>query len=440
MKKIYPIIFTTFITLFFAACEVLDVEPAQSISADQSITNKTDLQRAVTGCYDALQQIGITRSQIIIGDLAAGNLEWTGTTQDYGQIVNNSLTANNGLNEGVWTSIYDGLNRINNVLVKIPEINDLSADEADNYTGSLKFLRGLLHFYGVRLYGGIPIKTMPSTSAEGLDVPRNTIDEVYAQIEADLTDAENLLSAGGSNGLAGKGAASALLARVYLYQEKWEDAIVKAAEVIENFDYQLDPEYGNLFSGNDSPEIIFRILFDAQDRNRIAEYFFSRTVNGGRKEVSPDSLFIAAYEAGDLRLDTTIKDASDGPYAIKYSDISGGTDNVIVIRLAEMFLIRAEANAKSGGAISVIRDDLRVVRERAGLPNVNVFQIDALILAIERERNVEFAFEGHRWFDLVRNERALELIPSVNSSDQLLFPIPQSEMLANTKMVQNPGY
>lgn len=439
MRKIQISIFILLL-IAFSSCEVLDVKPSQSISADEAIKTKTDLNRALNGCYDALQQTSLTRTQLIVGGLAADNLVWTGTTQDYGQIDNNNITADNLVCEGIWVSIYDGLNRINNVLYAMADVPDLSQEEANNYTGQLKFLRALLHFYGVRLYGGIPVKTEPSLNTEDLDVSRNTVDQVYDAIIADLQEAENLLASGGSSGYASKGAAAALLARVYLYRENYEMAKEKATEVIDNYGYSIDPSYANLFSEQGSDEIIFQVEFDAQDRNRIAEYFFSRTVNGGRKEISPDTLFIATYDEGDLRKDVTIAQADDGPYVIKYNDISGGTDNVIVIRLAEMYLIRAEANAMMDGSVSEIRDDVKVIRERAGLGNVSAYSIGELILAIEAERRTEFAFEGYRWFDLVRTGRAVELIPTVTSTDQTLFPIPQSEMLANPDMTQNPGY
>jgi len=439
MKKIH-ISILILIMVAISSCEVLDVEPSQSIPADEAIKTKTDLDRAITGCYDAMQQVSVTRTLLIVGGLSADNLVWTGTTQDYGQIDNNAITADNVVCEGIWNSIYDGINRVNNVLFAITGVPGLTEEEITNYTGQLVFLRALLHFYGVRTYGGIPIKTEPSLNTENLNIARNTVDEVYGQIIDDLLKAEQYLGEGSSSGFASKGAASALLARIYLYREDWDKAKLKATEVIDNFGYAIDPDYANLFSGSGSDEIIFEILFNSQDRNRIAEYFFSRTVNGGRKEVSPDTAFVNTYEAGDLRKDASIAEASDGPYVIKYSDISGGTDHVIALRLAEMYLIRAEANAKGGGTVAEVRADLKVIRERAGLNNVSAYTINQLIQAIANERRFELAFEGHRWFDLVRTGQAVEMIPTVTSVNQTLFPIPQVEMLSNTKMTQNPGY
>ncbi len=438
MKNLHKIFFMVLMALM-AGCEVLDVEPSQSISSDNAITNKTDVERALIGCYDALQQTGPTRTWIITGGLAADDLVWTGTSQDYGQLDNNSITAENFLVADIWNSAYDGINRVNNVLHVLPDIPDLTESELNRYRGELLFMRAFHHFRLVRLFGDVPIKTDPSLNTENLDVARDPVNEVYDQIVDDLTTAEGLLEAGGSPGFASKGAAAAMLARVYLYMENWEMAKQKATEVINDFGYEIDPDYSNLFSGAGSSEIIFEIMFNSQDRNRLAEYFFTRKLSG-RKEVSPDTLFVQAYDEDDIRREVSIADTTDGPYVYKYRDITGGTDNVIVLRLAEMYLIRAEANAHLGATVGEIREDLKVIRERAGLNNVSAYSIDQLILAIEDERRFELAFEGHRWYDLVRTGRAIDLVSTVTEQYQTLFPIPLSEIQANKKMTQNPGY
>lgn len=441
MKTLYKILILTMVVAV-SSCEVLDVEPSQSIAAEDAIQNKTDLERALMGCYDALQQTGMTRSYIIIGGLAADNLVWTGTTQDYGQVANNSITADNALVEDIWNSAYDGINRVNNVLHQLPGVPDLTTEEMDNYSGQLRFIRGFLHFNLVRLYGAVPIKTEPSLNTENLGAARQPVTDVYTQVIEDLTDAENMITEAGNSGFASKGAASALLARAYLYKEDWQAAKEKATEVIEDFDYTIDPDYNNLFSGAGSEEIIFEIDFNAQDRNRLAEYFFTRKLSG-RKEISPDTLFVQAYDPEDARLTVSIADTTDGPYGYKYRDITGGTDNVIVLRLAEMYLIRAEANANLGAPVNDIRNDLGVIRERAGLDNVSAYSISQLLEAIEDERRFEFAFEAHRWFDLVRTGKAIEMVSSVTEEYQTLFPIPLSEIQTNDLIDdedQNPGY
>lgn len=216
----------------------------------------------------------------------------------------------------------------------------------------------------------------------------------------------------------------------------------KADSVIKYGGYTLPGNYADVFASDGSAETIFEIDFTELDRNRIAEYNFPKTLNG-RREVEPDASLISAYEAGDERKAVSI--AYDGAlaYANKYNDLSKGSDNIIVLRLAEMYLIRAEAEASlAGGNITSVRSDINAIRSRADLGPTGADTADELLLAIEQERRVEFAFEGHRWFDLVRTGRASDVLPNVTRATQTLFPIPADEILTNNspEMIQNPGY
>jgi hypothetical protein len=145
------------------------------------------------------------------------------------------------------------------------------------------------------------------------------------------------------------------------------------------------------------------------------------------------------YESADNRLAASVAyDAKPQPYGYKYKDVSGGTDHVYVFRLAEMYLIRAEALAYSNGEITSIQADINTIRNRAGLINTTAATIPDLKLAVENECRHEFAFEGHRWPDLVRTHRAVTLLGI--DEKYTLFPIPLSEKQTNNLMVQNPGY
>jgi hypothetical protein len=234
-------------------------------------------------------------------------------------------------------------------------------------------------------------------------------------------------------------AASALLARVYLYKGDYALASEKATDVIEHGGYSII-DYGAVFEDG-SAESIFEIDFTDLNRNRIAEYNFPKSLNG-RREVAPSPSLLTAYEADDVRYTATIAFAGALPYPVKYQDLAIGADNVIVLRLAEMYLIRAEAQARLQGDITAIQDDINVIRDRAGLDDTDASSYGALLSAIEQERRVEFAFEGHRWFDLVRTGRATEVLTNVHSVDQTLFPIPLEEILTNKSpgMQQNSGY
>lgn len=441
--KLDKLIISCFILLGAAvvSCEkVLEVDPVSYIE-EGSISSKTDAERLLVGCYDGLQQIGIYgRHMVIIPGLIADNLGWEGTTLEYGQVDNNSILADNALVESIWNAHYETLNRINYLLSKLPDISDLSGAERADFNGQLYFLRALCHFNLVRFFGPIPIKTQPTTDlGSNLNPARNAVDAVYEQIISDLLAAEGNIQ-NTDPGFATNGAVDALLAKVYLERGQYTEAVNHATSVINNYGYSLEPVFADLFTQQISSEAIFVILFDELDGNRLAEYFYPTSLNG-RYEVAPGDGLIGAFGDDDTtRLQASI--AGDEPYCKKYPNLSTMANNVYAIRLAEIYLIRAEAEARKNGSVSAIQFDINRVRNRVGLGDTEAETYDDLLLAILHERRVELAFEGKRWFDLLRYGLAETLIESISSTNQLLLPIPLSELQANTNpgMYQNPGY
>jgi hypothetical protein len=445
MKKITYLILLA--TIAFSGCtKMLEIEPTASISDVTAIKDRVGVERAITGAYNAFQATGLYyRNQILVGDLSADNLVFTGTTLDYEQISSKLIPADNAIIDGMWYANYDGINRVNNVLHRLPEISEISQTERDGFEGQLLFMRAFFHFNLSNFFGGIPIKTSPTLDLSNIDQEKNTLEQVYAQAVQDLLDAEQKLPATSAVGRANAFAATALLARVYLAQYQLTNdvaianlAIEKATNVINEGGYTLAPNYADLFGGTEN-EGIFKIVFDAQNRNRLAEYFFPRSLTG-RYEVSPSASFLAGYETDDtLRKDASIAyDASNLPYGTKYTDILSGSDAVFVLRLAEMYMIRAEARAYSNGDKQSIRDDVNAIRVRAGLQLIDSDDYTTLQLAIEHERQYEFAFEGQRRFDLVRTKRAVAVLGI--DQNHTLFPIPLSEFNTNKLMKQNLGY
>ena len=218
------------------------------------------------------------------------------------------------------------------------------------------------------------------------------------------------------------------------------DAYAKADDVIQHGGYVLLPDFATVFSGDGSAETIFEVEFNELDRTRIAEFNFPKTLNG-RAEVKADPGLVATYTSSDERLATSIAYNGTYAYAKKQNDLSLGNQNVIVLRLSEMYLIKAEAEANMPTAvISNIQSALNEIRHRANLGDTDAATISELLLAIEQERRLEFAFEGHRWFDLVRTNRAVDVLPGVTKATQMLFPIPLSELNTNSLMTQNTGY
>ncbi|NCC72511.1 MAG: RagB/SusD family nutrient uptake outer membrane protein [Sphingobacteriia bacterium] len=444
MKKIsYFIIILISLT---SCAKVLDVEPYQSISPEDALKDKTGIERAITGSYSVLGNVGsYGRYQIIVSDLAADNLDWVATSVDYSEIDQNDINANNIVIDGIWSANYDGINRVNNILHKLPDIPDLTENERNLFEGEARFLRALFHFNLVNFFGGVPVKTQPTLDLSNIDQARNTRDEVYLQIIEDLTIAEEKLPASVAPGHTGSFSASALLARVYLtrfhlsnVQEDAAKAIEKANKVINEGGFTLTENYADLFNGSNS-EIIFQVVFDAQNYNRIAQNFFPISLKG-LYIIAPSADYMTCYDPIDsVRFtNSAMTDSTGKSYCNKYRDIVTGTDRVMVLRLAEMYLIKAEALAYTNGNLDEIKASIDIVRARAGLPGTTASGIEELKTSVENERRYEFAFEGHRWHDLVRTGRATAVMGI--DKKRTLFPIPLSEMQTNKKMTQNEGY
>ncbi len=438
MKNILIIII---VIITFVACDITDVEPTSSIPEEIAFNDEASVRSAVVGCYDALQSTGYYgRYYTVIPDLLANNLDHNGTTQEYAEFSDNSVQSDNFIIDGIWASIYDGINRANMVIANIDKAG-MNQDDEKAYLAHCYFLRAVNYFNLVRTYGGVPLKTSPSNEpGEHLNIPRSSIDEVYTKIEEDLAYAEtNIISL--FNGSANKAVVEALLAKVHLYQGSWDLAKSYANSVIEDYNYSLEPSYADLFPANFSTESVFEIAYNEQDNNILAQYFFPTAV-GGRHEFIPSEELINAYnDANDeVRLNSSITEDANGIYCSKYTEISTRSDNVYVVRLSELYLIRAEAEARLDGDITTIQNDINTVRNRVFLDDTEANTIEELLIVIEQERRKELAFEGEYWFDLVRTNRALDLLENVTSQDQYLMPIPLSEMQTNENMTQNPGY
>lgn len=439
MRKIFILI----ILVIVSACDVLDVKPYDGTEADVTFKNKADIEKGVLGSYAPFQYLSYYgRGFLIFSDLSADNLAnpVDGTASDYREIDNNNILPENGGASGIWASAYEGINNANNVIAQVPNMSDMSDVEKEIALGELYFIRALNHFNLMIYFGGVPVKTKPTLTTADINPPRESAEAVYAQIVEDLEYAATHLPASTSKVRASKYSAIALLARVHLYMAAYDEAIELATEVIEDGGYTLLDDYADIFADG-SAESIFEIDFTVLSRNRIAEYNFPKSLNG-RREVAPTADILDAYETGDERYTASIAFEGTLPYAIKYPDLATGAENVIVLRLADMYLIRAEANAKLSQNLAGVQDDINEIRDRAELGDTPADTYPELLAAIEQERWVEFAFEGHRWFDLVRTERATVILPNVTNVNKTLFPIPASEILTNTNpdMKQNPGY
>lgn len=437
------LIFIALMTPLMSACNVLDVESEDSIPADKAFKDKKGIEQGILGAYDAMQSLSYYgRSFSILPDLSSDDLlhPTEATSSDYAEVDGHIILPENGASEGIWNAIYNTINTANSVIVKVPSMSDMTESEKSSALGELYFIRALCHFNLVNLYGAIPIKLTPTVGTTTLNAAKNSMDEVYSQIITDLIFAKQNLEASSTKVRASKFAAEALLARVYLYKKDYNAAYDNANDVILNGGYTLLENYSDVFANDGSAETIFELDFASDDRNRIAEYNFTKTLNG-RYEVAPSTAVINSFESADIRKEVTIGVDGSNYYAKKYDDLSTGADNVIILRLAEMYMIRAEAFAHMDNpVINNIQDDINAIRNRAGLENTSASTLSALITTIEDERHLEFAFEGHRWFDLVRTGRAIQVIDELDDINMTLYPIPLSEMQTNNLMTQNSGY
>ncbi len=432
--------------LLAGACDSpLDVTPRASVKEEEAYDEPAELNIAVMGLYDGLQDAdgAYGRNTVVYPDLYADALDFTGTYQTDREVDQHTVTAENVAVEEIWADFYDVVNRANNVLAAAPALADEAGqDDVDGWMAQARFARALAYFNLVRFFGGVPLVLDPTWDLGGDFQPaRATAAQVYAQIETDLTGAIPALPTSGSSYTATTWAAEMLLAKTEMEQGDYASALTHVGDVIDRGPFGLPANYADVFSVRDNDEMVFALHYTVNDNNNLAFWFFAEGY-GGRWGFAPSSALENAYE-GNERYDASI--AYDNYYGevfgTKFHRIAAGDDDVPVLRLADAYLMRAEANLFEGATAATVLDDINVVRQRAGLAGLDAGTVNTqaqLVGAIAHERFVELAMEGHRFFDL----RRLGLAESTLGLDatQLLFPVPQREIDVNPNLVQNPGY
>ena len=427
-----------------AGCDsILDQSPVDELPSDRAITTAEGARAALAGAYNALQSLRYYGGDFLFfGDLSADNAVNTGTSTSFALADANLLRADNGTNQLIWNALYDGINRVNNILEKVPPLTDLEDTEKNQILGEAHALRALHLHNLVKFYGDVPIRTTPAVSIEeAAQIVRSPAADVYIQIRTDLAAAEELITETEPATRVTAGAVDALQARVALYEADYGTAVTEADEVIAQ-DYSLASDYEDLFDeeGADTPEDILKVIFTAQQFTNIGFYYISADL-GGAGEVAPSQSLIDAYDPDDARLAWSISGDTEGSASgVKFPTTFGGED-FHIIRLVEVLLIKAEALARQGDLGGAV-DAYNEIRDRAGLPPHNlgdeVTTQEEVLAAIDLERRLELAFEGDRWPDLVRTGRAAAVmeIPEF----QTLYPLPQGEIDVAPGLTQNPGY
>ena len=462
MKKLKIYISILIFIPFLSGCEkILQVSPTTSLPSKGVISNTSTATAAVRGMYHSVQSANYYGQYMLVwGDLASDNLRHSGTFTTDQEIDANDVLSSNSTLEAVWVQLYYSISCANYILQDVPSLKEMSDSIKNQYRGEAFFVRALAYFNLARSFGKVPVVTTPVRSLDQITLPARTpVDSVYEFIQNNLDSAIALIPAGFSKsntnlnpadlqGQASKMAAMALKARVYIFEKKWQNAMNYADSVFESGQFALEANYADIFNYNRkySNESIFEVDFTKLNSNALAFWFFPRAY-GGRLEYEPSSELVAAYDHTDARYLFNISEYQNSGdtttyYMVgKYNDISSGSDNVVVLRYAEIYLIKAEAGLQ--GAIDpsglTPADYIHEIRNRA---NPNFPDLVSVSLAdVYNERRLEFAFEGYRWYDLTRTAMAETFLPSVTSPNQYLWPVPQPEIDVNPNLKpQNPGY
>ena len=450
MKKSYKYIAAIYliaIGLSFTSCEnYLSESPTDSIPSENAITDAGTARAAIIGAYDAVQSY-YASNYPTLGTITADNVIFNGTLNQYLQLDQNAIPTDNAITAPAYQGIYKAINSANAVIATVGTITDplLTETEKNKILGEAYFIRALGYFDLARGWGGVQLQLKPTSDLSTLKgVKRSTLSATYDQVLADLVKAETLLPEDATTrNRAQKSAVRALRARLHLYREQWSDAENYATQVIGNATkYSLVKPYKTFFTAPFlSAESVFELTFSSNDKNSFWNLWYLSTV-GGQFTLKPSNSLIAKLNDATIggTRNSVIAGTGAAVYGVLYNTISSSTDPSYVIRIAELYLIRAEARAKKAtpdlpGAIS----DLNLVRTRADVPAFAGSTQAEVIQAIEDENSLEFAFESHRWFDLVRTKRVGDVL-GVTNTNFWLFPLPYSDILSDPDVTQNPGY
>lgn len=455
MKLVNRVSFATLVmltaaTVFLAGCDsLLDLSPQQSIEEGTALSTSQNVEAALVGAYDMMGDYDLFGGQfMMLSDLLAddGELNWTGTFAQPRELWTKQILVNNSFVEDQWVDSYNAINITNNVLSALDVVD---AADRDRVEGEAKFIRGTLYFELVRRFGkayndgdpssnaGVPIVLEPThVIGEENNVPRSMVADVYDQAIADLTDARDLLPLPEDNGFfANTYGASAVLSRIYLMQSDYAAAAAEADRVIEEGGFELMDDYDDAFNNpEDVSEYVFAMQVTLQDGDHSLNTFYGSEGNNGRADIDITDAHLDLYEDDDARGEFFYSE-DDAVWTTKWAN--GVDGNIPVIRLAEMYLTRAEANFRAGTTVGdTPLNDINTIRDRAGLDDLDAGDLD--LDAILLERKLELSFEGHTLHDLKRNEDAVGDFDF--DDNRLVYPIPEREIDANPNMEQNPDY
>jgi hypothetical protein len=450
------------ITVAFA-CNDLALEPYANVSNDSYFETIGDFRAAVVGVYD---QISIAdyygRSIHLMSDIMSEDVKQSGSANRYQEFADfeGQVVTGHDYETELWAEGYEGVNMLNMMIMAEPDLPSGVQAEYTQIMGEAYALRGLIFFDMVKMYAqhysftadashpGVPIVLEPDITA----LPsRNTVGEVYQQAISDFNTGIGMMSQTRDGPyMMTKEAAQALLSRVYLYMGDWSMAVSMADAVINSGKYSLveGQAYIDQFATGGTSEAIFEIQNTDTD-NRGSDSLGGMYRASGYGDYLPAKDLLDQIDPADLRWQFFVEDPLlTGIYAshrVNKWPTRSNTDNIPVIRLSEVYLNRAEANARLGQDAAA-QADLNMIRQRAGVADVTATG-QALLDAIALERRIELGYEGHRIHDLMRNKMSIHRVDVTGDVADMAYPcnfcvlpIPQPETDTNPNMVQNAGY
>lgn len=447
MKQVFSkVLIYSALILIISCSKELNTTPTASIDASVALQTSNDVKAALKGAYADMGSLDFYGGRIfmeadLLGDV--DEISWSGTYQGLTQIHNKRIPTDDIFVTNAWLAGYKTINDVNNVLSALSKV---VPTDTTTVSGEALFIRGASYFELVKMFAkawndgtptantGVPLILTPTTLiTEASKVKRNTVAEVYQQVISDLTSAEGKLPE--ANGFyATKGAAAAVLARVYLQQGDYNNALlasdraIREATTIDGLPVQLTGTYAAAFGEKNTSEDIFAMQVTTTAGYQGFNEFYSSAQRG---DITITDAHLGLYDSTDTRLNLFYED-NGSMYSGKFEFLYG---NVHTIRLAEMLLIRAEANFRLGSAVGAPPlEDINTIRARAGAPVYTVLTLDDIL----KERNLELAFEGFRLDDVKRLQ--LQVGNLAWNSPSLIFPIPKRETLANPNLTQNEGY
>lgn len=460
MRKIFTSV-VTLVVLTLSSCEdFLEVLPKDQIVSTAVYKDDASAVAAIRGIYAQMMSSqgfaggGSISVTALAGRAADDFTNMNGSPTPLEFSANAILPNNSSLRSGLWQEPYRYIYAANLVLANLERTTTLTEATSAQLKGEALFVRAFCHFYLTNLFGDVPLITSADYQLNAT-ASRNARESVLTVVVADLLQAKSLIADAyvtTERVRPNKATISAFLARVYLYIGDWTNAELEASAVIQNTMYSLRSDLNTVFRKN-STEAIFQLMPSSAGNNtNEGSIFVLVAAPTAATQVVLNNALVGSFEPGDRRRTNWVGTISSGantwyyPYKYKIRTGTPVDEYSMVFRLAEQYLIRAEARAQLARLPEAIAD-LDVIRQRAGLSllqstNPGISQAN-LLLAIERERRVELFSEwGHRWFDLKRTGRVDAVLgskPGWQSTDAL-FPIPQADRDNNLNLTQNAGY